>query len=108
MENVQRLKETKKQKLEDELQTSIKVADAAKLLMNTFTRRLKADKKNKLCVWRHNMPPPRPLYSAHLQSIAYTPYACCTQPPCTINIHDRQAAARSARWRRSWSRRYIM
>ena len=79
MENVQRLKETKKQKLEDELQTSIKVADAAKLLMNTFTRRLKADKKNKLCVWRHNMPPPRPLYSAHLQSIAYTPYACGTQ-----------------------------
>jgi len=38
---------------------------------------------NKLCAWRHNMPPTRPADCthavAHLQSIAYTAYACGAQ-----------------------------
>jgi len=34
--------------------------------------------KNKLCAWRHSICP-RPPASAHLQSIAYTPYACEAQ-----------------------------
>ena len=37
---------------------------------------------------------PAPPAAAHLQSIAYTPYAYA---PCPMNIHDRQAAARSGR-----------
>jgi len=38
--------------------------------------------------------------AAHLQSIAYTPYACGAQRALRhVNIHVRQAAARSGRWR---------
>jgi len=55
---------------------------------------------------------PRPARCTHaaahlqLQSIAYTPYACGA--PCSMNIHDRQAAARSGWWRRDLSRRYTL
>jgi len=44
--------------------------------------------------------------AAHFQSIAYTPYAvtpAAPSAPCSINIHDRQAAARLERWRRDCS-----
>ena len=54
-------------------------------------------------------PPARCTHAAaHLQSIAYTPYACGAQRALHMNIHDRQAAARSGRWRRDCSRRHTL
>ena len=63
---------------------------------------------NKLCAWRHNMPPPRPAVrtlrpTSSPQPTRLTPAA--PSAPYTMNIHDRQAAARSRRCRRNWSRR---
>lgn len=68
-------------------------------LNQTVTKRWKLlSKKDKLCAWRHNMPPPRTLRPTS-----------SPQPtrlmPCAMNIHDRQAAAR---WHRDWSRRYTL
>jgi len=40
------------------------------------------------------------------QPTRLTPSAPST--PCAMNIHDRQAAARSGRWRGDWSRRYTL
>jgi len=55
---------------------------------------------------------PRPARCTHAaarrQSIAYTPYAFGAQCALRMNIHDRQAAARSGRWRRDWSQRYTL
>ena len=53
---------------------------------------------NKLCAWRHNMPPPRPAVrtlrpTSSPQPTRLTPAA--PGAPCVMNIHDRQAAARS-------------
>ena len=78
-------------------------------LLSDQRRQIRKTNCNKLCAWRHNMPPPHPTSgthaAAHLQSVAYTPYACSA---CVMNIHDRQAVARSGRWRRNWSRQYTL
>ena len=61
---------------------------------------------NKLCGKPRNMPPP--LYAARCSpSPAHTRLTpAASSAPCAMNIHDRQAAARSGRWRRNWCRPY--
>ena len=64
-------------------------------------------KLNTLCAWRHNMPPPRPLYARCGPPPVHSLHALLSAP-CSMNIYDRQAAARSGRWRRNWSRQYTL
>ena len=51
-----------------------------------------------------------PLYAAHCSPApAYTrltPSPAVPSAPCAMNIHDRQAAAHSGRWRRLWCHPY--
>ena len=54
--------------------------------------------------------------AAHLQSILHAlrlgaqprPTQTRRSAPYAMNIRNRQAAARSGRWRRNWSRRYVV
>ena len=72
---------------------------------------------NKLCAWRHNMPRPArcgppPVHSLHASLtyvlLTYLRLRRTARLACAMKIHDRQAAARSGRWRRDWSRRYTL
>ena len=61
---------------------------------------------NKLCGKPRNMPPPlyAPCCSPAPNHKRLTP--ATPSVPCAMNIHDRQAAARSGRWRVLWCRPY--
>ena len=77
-----------------------------RLLTNARTSLLTAPKVNKLCGKPRNMP--RPCNAARCSPAPahtrLTPAA--PSAPCSRNIRDRQAAARSGRWRRNWCRPY--